>query len=468
MLNAPSANYFSRRERYAMMAQTRAGKAQPAGGFKMDERTSLSRRKLLHTLAGTGVIAAADLGWWDAPYIGPRKAWGAEPVRFQWSVPEPTRIALMNSLAERFNQSQKDFVVAIEYVPQAQARQKLISAVTGGSPPDLCQVWDNWVGQFNGMGAVEDITARTKAWKHYADVAPTAWQTVSINDQIVSLPLSVTLDGIYYRTDRLKELGLKEPSLDWTWDEFLALAKAFTKAGKNQYGYGMRGSGTWALLYPSEFAYANGAEVLKDGKVVINSKEAVDALSWYLDLALKHKVTPPSAATDGFVEIVETFGRGVTSMYQHNSGSSGQQKKNVGADNFATLPLPIGPANKRASFWFSETLTMFKGAKNKEGAWQFMSFMLEEEPSLKYCSTLGLLPARQSILKQPEFAKDPALAGFVNSFPIGIVSPYLAYPGWGGRIDSDGVPLIQQAILGKIPAKDCLDRFAEILKKEMS
>ena len=155
-------------------------------------------------------------------------------------------------------------------------------------------------------------------------------------------------------------------------------------------------------------------------------------------------------------------------MYQHNSGSAGQQKKNVGAGNFATLPVPIGPANKRASFWFSETLTMFKGARNKEGAWQFMSFMLEEEPSLKYCSTLGLLPARKSILEKPEFAKDPALAGFVNSFPIGIVSPYLAYPGWGGRIDSDGVPLIQQAILGKISAKDCLDRFAEILKKEMS
>jgi ABC-type glycerol-3-phosphate transport system substrate-binding protein len=97
-----------------------------------------------------------------------------------------------------------------------------------------------------------------------------------------------------------------------------------------------------------------------------------------------------------------------------------------------------------------------------------MSFMLEEEPSLKYNSTLGLLPARQSILKQPEFANDPSLAGIIKSFDIGVVSPYLAYPGWGGKIDSDGVPLIQQAILGKISAKDCLDRFAEILKKEMA
>src|ERR1041384_43229 len=377
----------------------------------MNERALLSRRKLLHTLAGTGIIAAADLAWWDEPLIAPRKAYGAQPVRFQWSVPEPTRIALMNSMVERFNQSQKDFTVQIEYVPQAQARQKLISSVSGGNPPDLCQIWDNWVGQFNGMNAVEDITARAKAWKHYADVAPTAWETVTINQQIVSLPLAVTLDGIYYRTDRLKELGLKEPTPDWTWDEFLAIAKAFTKADKNQYGYGMRGGGTWALLYPSEFAYANGAEVLKDGKVVINSKEAVDALAWYLDLALKHKVTPPSAAPDGFVEIVETFGRGVTSMYQHNSGSVGQQKKNIGADKFATLPVPIGPAKKRASFYFSETLTMFNGGRNKDGAWQFMAFMMDDEVSLMYNKTLGLLPSRKSITPKPETPQDPTPAG---------------------------------------------------------
>src|SRR2546421_264684 len=52
------------------------------GGFSMDDRATLSRRKLLHYLAATGVIAAADLAWWDEPLISPRKAWGATPVRF--------------------------------------------------------------------------------------------------------------------------------------------------------------------------------------------------------------------------------------------------------------------------------------------------------------------------------------------------------------------------------------------------
>lgn len=65
----------------------------------------------------------------------------------------------------------------------------------------------------------------------------------------------------------------------------------------------------------------------------------------------------------------------------HNSGSSEEQKGFVKPQNFATVPLPFGPAKKRASFYFSETLTAFKGAKNREGAWRFMSWLMDDEPN---------------------------------------------------------------------------------------
>ncbi len=434
----------------------------------MSDQWRLSRRQFLRTLAASGALAASDLAWWEEPFLSTRKAYGATPVRFQFSVPEPKRTALVESLVQRFNQSQKDFEVKVEFVPQAQARQKLITAISAGSPPDCCQVWDNWLGELEGMQAVDDLTARVKDWKHYKDVLPIAWETVTVKGKILSFPWVVTNDAVYYRTDRLKEYGLKAPGDDWTWDEFLTLAKGFTKPDKNQYGFGMRGQGTWAVLYATEFMYANGAQVLKDGKVVINSKEAVEALDWYLDLLRKHKVTPPSVPTDGWRQIVEGFGRGITNTYLHNSGSSEEQKGFVGAQNFATVPLPQGPARKRASFYFSETLTAFKAGKNRDGAWRFMSFLMEDEPNAMYCKTLGLLPARKTVADRPEFAKDPALAGFVQSFPFSIVSPYLAYAGWGGKLDSEGVPLFQQAMVGKIAARECLDKFAEVLTKNMA
>src|SRR3989442_1271830 len=212
----------------------------------MDDRWALSRRQLLQTMAAAGVVAAADLAWWEEPLVRPGRAWGA--------------------------------------------------------------------------------------------------QTVTVKGKILSFPWVVTNDGVYWRTDRAREYGITPPREDWTWDEFRAAAKAFTKLDKNQYGFGMRGQGTWAILYATEFMYANGAQVLKDGKVAVNSKEAVEGLEWYLDLFRKDKVCPPSVPTDGWRGIVEGVGRGGTNMYIHNSGSSEEQKDFVGAQNFATLPLPIGPA----------------------------------------------------------------------------------------------------------------------------
>ena len=433
----------------------------------MDDSRRLSRRRFLQTAAASGAIAASNLAWWETPFLSPRKASAASMVRFQFSVPEPLRISLVESLIERFHKSQSEVEVKVEFVPQAQARQKLITAIAAGIPPDLSMMWDNWLGEFDGMGALEDLTGQVKGWKHYGATTPTAWQTVTVKGKIVSFPWALTNDGIFVRTDRVKEYGLTMPKEDWTWDEFLALAKGFTKPEKNQYGFGMRGGGTWAVLYATEFMYGNGAQVMKDGKVVINSPEAVSAFEWYIDLLRKHKVTPPSAPTDAYRQIVEGFGRGVTSMYLHNSGSVEEQKKFVGEPNFATLPIPIGPAKKHVSFYFSETLTMFKAAKNKEGAWKFMTFLMDDEPHFDYARTLGLLPTRQALLNRPPYT-EPAYAGFVKSFPFSIVSPYLAYPGWGGKLDSEGVPMFQQAFVGQITPKQCLDKFAEMLTKNMA
>ncbi len=435
----------------------------------MDERWRLSRRQILKGMAAAGALTTAELAWWDEPLIAPRRAWGAQPVRFQFSVPEPKRTALVESLAQRFNQSQKDFEVKVEFVPQAQARQKLITSIAAGTPPDVAQVWDNWVGEFDGMNAVEDLTPKVRDWSGYKDVLPLAWETVTVKKRILSFPWVVTNDGVYWRTDRAKEYGAKPPKDDWNFDDFLAYAKTMTKPDKNQYGFGMRGQGTWAVLYATEFMYANGAQVLgKDGKVAINSKEAAEALDWYLDLFRKHKVCPPSVPTDGWRGIVEGFGRGITNSYIHNSGSSEEQKDFVKPENFATVPLPFGPAKKRSSFYFSETLTPFKAGKAREGGFKFMAWAMEPEPHFMYSRTLGLLPARKTVAERPEFTRDPALAGFIKSFPFSIVSPYLAHAGWGGKLDSEGVPLFQQALVGRLTAREFLDKFAEVLSKNMS
>ena len=193
----------------------------------------------------------------------PAKSLGAEPVRFQWSVPEPTRIALVNSLVERFNQSQKDFAVQVEYVPQAQARQKLMSSIA--------EIRRTSARSGTTGSASSTAWARSKTSPHAQNpegFANSRHGVADRDDQRQDHLASARRDARRHLLPHrpAERARPQEPTPDWTWDEFLGLAKAFTKADKNQYGYGMRGSGTWALLYPSEFAYANGAEVSRTAR----------------------------------------------------------------------------------------------------------------------------------------------------------------------------------------------------------
>ncbi len=95
-----------------------------------------------------------------------------------------------------------------------------------------------------------------------------------------------------------------------------------------------------------------------------------------------------------------------------------------------------------------------------------MTFLMEDEPNYEYAKALGLLPARKALTNRPPYT-EPSYSGFVSSFPFSIINPYLVYPGWGGKLDSEGAPLFQEAMVGKISAEECLDKFAEMLTKNM-
>jgi hypothetical protein len=217
-------------------------------------------------------------------------------------VPEPTRITLVTSLVQRFNQSQKDFEVKVEFVPQAQARQKLISAISAGSPPDVCQVWDNWLGQFQAMGAVEDLTSRAKAWKHQQDVQDTAWQTVTVGNQIVSLPLALTLGtfSIGLIASRARPQAPTPTDLTASWR-----SQRLHQGGENRYGYGMRGAGAPGRCLSERICVRQWRGGLKDGKLAINSKGRSRRCLVYRP-ALKHKVAAQRCSR-WLRRVVETF-----------------------------------------------------------------------------------------------------------------------------------------------------------------
>jgi ABC-type glycerol-3-phosphate transport system substrate-binding protein len=93
---------------------------------------------------------------------------------------------------------------------------------------------------------------------------------------------------VFYNKDLLDQAGVVYPRPQWTRDDFLATAVVLCRGLPAQ---DFAFAGACAASVP--FVYVHGGSLLDEaGQCQVQDPRTVEALSWYLDLALLHGVTP--------------------------------------------------------------------------------------------------------------------------------------------------------------------------------
>jgi multiple sugar transport system substrate-binding protein len=102
--------------------------------------------------------------------------------------------------------------------------------------------------------------------------------------------------GIYLNKDVFAEAKVDLPPKDWTWEQFVDIAKKTTfKRANGEQVYGFSGFvdpgvvNTWALWMNED----PSVRPVVNGKFGFNNAAAYKGLQRFADLALTHKVTPP-------------------------------------------------------------------------------------------------------------------------------------------------------------------------------
>jgi ABC-type glycerol-3-phosphate transport system substrate-binding protein len=110
-------------------------------------------------------------------------------------------------------------------------------------------------------------------------------------NRVGGLPMQFNGFDWVYNKSRFDENGVDYPNNDWTWDDFLDAAKQLTHPEKEQWG--ARNVGEHSLWMPMVFA--NGGEFWDEtnGKCILDSPEAAEALEMNLDMINKHQVAAP-------------------------------------------------------------------------------------------------------------------------------------------------------------------------------
>ncbi|WP_300647538.1 extracellular solute-binding protein, partial [Paenalcaligenes sp.] len=162
-------------------------------------------------------------------------------------------------------------------------------------------------------------------------------------------------------------------------------------------------------------AIQNGQKLMNEEgtEVYLNTPEAVEALTFFRDLATKYQVSPKGTIEWGTLR--QAFVQGQTAMMWHTTGNLTAVKKEAGFD-FGVAMLP--GKKQQASPTGGGNFYLFKGADEaqKQAALDFMRWMTAPQRAAQWSIATGYVATSPAAYDTPE------LKTYGQDFPQALVA----------------------------------------------
>src|SRR5690348_7273022 len=108
------------------------------------------------------------------------------------------------------------------YVNSDNTLQKVLTAVKGGSPPDIAYLYGSWAPNVAQIPQVVDLTQAVKqASVNWNDFYVGERDAATVNGKVIGVPALVDNLAVVYNKKLFAKAGLTPPSADWTWQDFV-------------------------------------------------------------------------------------------------------------------------------------------------------------------------------------------------------------------------------------------------------
>lgn len=374
---------------------------------------------------------------------------------------------VITAVNAEFSQKHPGVTVNVSWIPWAGAQQKFLTSIVGGMAPDVAEVGTTWNPDFIAMNALVNLKPYMIKWGKISDLNPALLANATSNGRYYGLPWYAGNRAVYYRKDWFAEAGIKK--FPETWSEFVKVAKQLTvdtnKDGKiDRYGFSVNGASQHEFL---PLIWMNKGEIAvktgKGWKATVDSPAAQEAIQWFADLYLKHKVSPEGSTGWNALSSRKAFETGAQAMMIDVAALVPKYLADPNLkDKFAVAPIPY--SKQRASFVGGSNLVMFSQSRKKALAWDYMQLLLAEEHQLAWSEAVSFFPARMSLLKAAKYSSDPYLSVFAEEMKYGRVYP--AIPQWG-QIENSKVliNMMQQIMMKKRTVKQATAEAAKAMNE---
>jgi multiple sugar transport system substrate-binding protein len=300
------------------------------------------------------------------------------------------------------------------------------AALAGGSPPDVANLDYDATAQYASLGGLQSISSHIaqSTLIHATDFYTQAWNGFQWQGQQICLPISVSGLMVYYNKKLFDAAKLAYPKPGWTWDDFLADARALTK-GTDQYGVTVEPE--FNNLLP--FVWQNGGDLLTpDGKqLALGTPAGLAAVQFFVDLQSKYHVTPdqPAAASQ---EPPDRFVSGTLGM-MIDSRAAVPSLRVITDFNWdvAALPQKVQAAN----ILKGDGLCIPAKARNPDLAWKLIEFAGSPDGQQLMATAGRIVPSSVAVSQSPAFLNPSAAPAnsqaWLDAIPAIRVVPQLAH-----------------------------------------
>ncbi|MGW2714994.1 extracellular solute-binding protein, partial [Streptomyces sp. NPDC001356] len=119
---------------------------------------------------------------------------------------------VVDAVIAGFEKAHRGTDVTVEYIPVETRAQRVKAAFNDPeSAPDVIEYGNTDTAGYVRDGGLADVTREFDAWSEAKDTDPTARQSVTVDGKVYGAPFFVGVRALYYRTDVLRELGLRAP-----------------------------------------------------------------------------------------------------------------------------------------------------------------------------------------------------------------------------------------------------------------
>ncbi len=370
-------------------------------------------------------IRAAVAGWAAAALVltacgnesRPASSTPSGPVRIQfWHAMTGASAAVVNTLVERFNSSQKDVIVEAILVGDYEVTlNKLKTSLQGGSSanlPALVQIYDigtRFMIDSKQIKPVQDFIDQEKF--STADYEPNILAYYKVGNRLHGMPFNISTPLLYYNKNAFREAGLDPEKPPRTFEEVASAARKLTKKDSSgrevvQYGIAIAVYG-WFL---EQFIAVQNAMYANNGNgrdkpataVTFDNDAGVRTLTWWKSMFQEGICANFGRATSNTQKAFDT---GRAAMFIDSTAVLRGRINAVGGKfeigtGFLPRPTPDaqgGVIPGGAAVW------ILKGrpAAERQAAWKFVKFMTAPPQQAFWHIGTGSFPIRKTAYEDP-------------------------------------------------------------------